>query len=314
MRLVFLGTPEFAVPTLLALAASEHEISYVVTQPDRPKGRGYRVIAPPVKEAALQLGLPVLQPDKLAEIKAELVQAQPEAIVVVAFGQKIPGWLLELPRWGCINLHPSLLPKYRGAAPIQAALLNGDQVTGVTTMLMDEGWDTGDILLQEDVPILPGETAGELHDRLRELGARLVLQTLTALEKGDISPRPQDDALATYAPKLSKEAAQIDWSASAETIVNLVRANNPWPVAWTTVDGEVLKVWRAEQMGEDHAGTTAGTVIAVAADGIIVQTGSGQVKLRELQKSGGKRMDAASFVRGNPIQVGTILGSAALID
>lgn len=313
MRLVFMGTPEFAVPTLLALANSGHEICFVVTQPDRPKGRGYKVVPPPVKEAALEIGLPVLQPTKLADIKEELVQAQPEAVVVVAFGQKIPGWLLELPRWGCINLHPSLLPKYRGAAPIQAALLNGDSVTGVSSMLMDEGWDTGDILLQQDVPILPGENAGELHDRLKELGAQLIKKTLSGLEKGEISPQKQDDSQATYAPKLSKEAAEINWSDSAETIVDCVRANNPWPVAWTTVQGENLKVWRAELGGKERSSGVVGMVTAVGEDGIVVQAGSGKVNLLELQKPGGKRMDVASFVRGFPIQVGTKLGSSSLV-
>ncbi|MBO8125972.1 MAG: methionyl-tRNA formyltransferase [Firmicutes bacterium] len=307
MRIVFMGTPEFAVPTLKALLVSRHQVELVVTQPDRPKGRGHKVYPPPVKELALEAGLPVLQPVKLSEVKSELEELAPEAVVVVAFGQKIPNWLLELPKYGCINLHPSLLPKYRGAAPIPAAIRNLEEVTGVTTMLMDEGWDTGDILLQEEVPIKPGETGGELHDRLMVLGASLMVETLEGLEVGTITPVPQDHSQATYAPRLSKEAARIDWRQSAEKIVAGIRAYNPWPVAWTLCGDDPLKIWQGEARAGQSLEAEPGEVVSASKEGILVQATGGQVLITRLQRPGGKPMDAGAFLNGYPLGAGTKL-------
>lgn len=306
MKLVFMGTPEFAVPSLEALVSSEHQVELVVSQPDRPQGRGYKLRPTPVKEVAVAQGLPVLQPTKLKEIREQLESLAPDAVIVVAFGQKIPQWLLELPRWGCINLHPSLLPKYRGAAPIQAAIANGDQVTGVCTMRLNEGWDTGPLLLCQEVPIHDGETAGELHDRLRVLGAQLVLATLAGLEKSEISPVEQDDQQATFAAKLSKEAARIRWDMSAFEIYNHIRANNPWPVAWTTYDGESIKIWQGKVGQVSAARVRPGEIIRADADGILVQTGNGILVIELLQRSGGRPLLADAFRRGYRLAEGTL--------
>ena len=301
-----MGTPEFAVPTLAALAQSEHEVLLVVTQPDRPQGRGYKLQPPPVKKLALELGIPILQPQKLNEIQEDLQTLAPDAIIVVAFGQKIPNWLLDLPRFGCINLHPSLLPKYRGAAPIQAAIINGEQVTGVCTMQLDKGWDTGPVLLCREVAIDPTETAGQLHDRLMLIGADLVLATLAGLEQGIVVPTPQNDLEASFAPKLSKEAARVDWAKSSKEIANQVRGNNPWPVTWSTLQGETIKIWQAQALPLTSSGHQPGEVVAITPEGIEVATGSGKLLILELQRSGGKPLPCSAFLNGFPIQSGTI--------
>lgn len=236
MRILFMGTPEFAVPSLRALVG-EHEVLGVVTQPDRRAGRGQRVVFSPVKEVALEYGLPVFQPEKVSDpqVMAELEALGADLFVVVAFGQKIPDRLLAAPTYGCVNVHSSLLPKYRGAAPINAAILHGDDVTGVTTMYLGSGWDDGDIILQAEEPILPRETAGTLHDRLMVKGAELLLETVRQIAQGSAPRIPQDHSKASYAFKLKKEAAQVDFGRTAQKLDRLVRAMNPWPVAWAQI-------------------------------------------------------------------------------
>ncbi|MGC8862057.1 MAG: methionyl-tRNA formyltransferase [Armatimonadota bacterium] len=307
MKTVFAGTSEFAVPSLEALIASAHEVLAVITQTDKPSGRGGRVHMSPVKEIALAHSVPVLQPERIADPSAidEIKALGPiGALVVVAYGQKIPRELLEWPRYGCVNVHGSILPRFRGAAPIQHAIIAGEKVTGVTTMLMDEGWDTGDILLQESVEILPEEDAGTLSHRLSLLGARLLVRTLDGLEMGTINPIPQDDELASFAPSLRREYGAIDWSAPADVIVNLIRGCTPKPGAYTQRGSTLVKVWRAaiEQAG-GRCGEP-GEVNRVDQDGIVVAAGEGSVRLIEVQPESRKRVSAAEFARGARLKSG----------
>ncbi|HHY97982.1 MAG TPA: methionyl-tRNA formyltransferase [Firmicutes bacterium] len=312
MRLVFMGTPEFAVPSLESLI-QRHNVASVVTQPDRPSGRGQRVDSSPVKRLAQGHGISVLQPRDVKDPRfiKEISGLNPEAIVVVAFGQKIPGDLLRLPKFGCINVHASLLPKYRGAAPIQWAILNGEPKTGVTTMLMDEGWDTGDILLQREVPIRDDMTAGELHDILACEGACLLLETIEKLERGTLRPMPQADEKATMAPKLTKEMAKIDWSLPASRIHNLVRAMAPSPGAFAFLDGERIKILKVQVLSEEDeprisdgfgCAQAPGQVVEVDRNrGITVSTGKGLLRLLEIQPEGGRRMEVQAFILGHRI-------------
>ncbi|NLG84974.1 MAG: methionyl-tRNA formyltransferase [Firmicutes bacterium] len=310
MRLVFAGTPEFACPSLLALHRAGHELVLVITQPDRPAGRGLKLNAPVVKEEALSLDLPVVQPEGMEEttLRRRLEEIAPEAVIVVAFGQKIPGWLLSLPRFGCLNVHASLLPRYRGAAPIQRALMNGDEVTGVTIMQLDEGWDTGPLLSQRVVEIRPDDNAGTLHDRLAVVGAELLVETLAALAEGRISPRPQDEAAATRAPKIRPEEMRIDWRWPAARLHNLVRALAPKPLAETFHGAQRLQIVEAalaRPEGEDHP---PGTVLAVEGEGILVATGRGVLRLVRLKPAGGRVMAAADYARGYRLTPGVVLG------
>jgi len=298
MRIVFAGTPEFALPSLDALAASAHELAGVLTQPDRPAGRGRKLTPTPVKQRALELGLPVQEPTSLkqAAAVAALQELQPEVIVVVAYGLLLPQPVLELPRHGCINLHPSLLPRWRGAAPIERAVLAGDAETGVSIMQVDSGLDSGPVLLSRTLAIEAGMTSGDLHARLATMGAAALLQVLAKLPRG-LRATPQDEAAATYAERLSKQEARIDWQTDASAVARAVCGYAPWPVAFTLLDGQPLRIWRAQALPGTSA-APAGTVVAAAAEGIDVACGRGLLRVQELQLPGKRRMDAASAVNG----------------
>ena len=310
MRIVFMGSPDFAVGSLQALCESgKHEILAVVTQPDRPKGRGNKLLQTPVKEYALAQGLTVYQPQKVKtpEFVELLHELQPELIVVAAFGQFLSKEILELPKYGCINVHASLLPKYRGAAPIQYAIIKGEKESGVTIMQMDIGMDTGDMLEKMVVTLDPKETGGSLFDRLSTAGGDLILSTLQKAEAGTLTPVKQPEEEATYAGMLTKALGKIDWAKDAVQIERLIRGLNPWPSAYTAYEGKTLKLWDADVVTEESA-AVPGTVVRVEKDSFFVQTGSGLLKVNELQLEGKKRMDAAAFLRGYPMAEGIVLG------
>ena len=305
MRIVFMGTPDFAVPSLQALIDAGHDVCAVYTQPDKPQGRKQILTAPPVKTLALEHDIPVFQPNTLKnEVEqARLRELAPEVIIVVAYGKLLPKAVLDIPPHGCINVHGSLLPRWRGAAPIQWAVIAGDEMAGVTTMQMAEGLDTGDMLLTYETKVGEKETAGELFDRLAQSGAELLTETLVKLD--EITPRPQDDAQSCYAHMLDKQMAVIDWSKSAHEIDCLIRGLNPWPIALTTLSGERLKVFAAEKAnGRGEPGTV---LEADPKKGLTVACGEGALKLIEIQLVGGKRMKATDFLRGHAIEVGTKL-------
>lgn len=308
MRLVFMGTPDYAVPSLKKLHEL-HEIVMVYTQPDRPKGRGYQLSASPVKQTALELGLPLRQPTSLrsADEQALLRELAPDVIVVIAYGLLLPKAVLEIPRFGCINAHGSLLPKHRGASPMQQAILEGDEQTGVTTMLMNEGMDTGDILLIAATP-LRDKGIEELHDELAGLSADLLVRTLDELEQGTLQPVAQDDQLASYTKKISKADGLIDWSHSAKDIVNQWRAYGSWPGVMTLLHGEPLKLSVIAVLPKS-TDQPAGTVITASESGIDVATGSGVIRIMELQPPGKRRMKVADYLRGNALKEGTTLGN-----
>ncbi len=308
MRIVFMGTPDFSVPVLEALVQEGHEVVQVVTQPDKPKGRGKSVLMTPVKEKALALGLPVWQPERIRRPEAveQLKELAPDVIVVVAFGQILSRQVLDIPRFGCVNVHASLLPKYRGAAPIQWAILDGETCTGVTTMLMDEGIDTGDMLEKMEVPIAPDETGGSLHDKLSRAGAELIRSTLRRLEAGTLVPEPQTEEGTCYARMLTKTMGDIDWNMDAAAIERLIRGLNPWPSAYTHLDGRTLKIWKA-QVREGNPEGVCGQIVETGRDSISVKTGNGVLVLQEVQLEGKKRMDAGAFLRGFPLKAGTVL-------
>ena len=306
MRIVFMGTPDFAVPSLQALIDAGHDVCAVYTQPDKPQGRKQILTAPPVKTLALEHDIPVFQPNTLKneDEQARLRELAPEVIIVVAYGKLLPKAVLDIPPHGCINVHGSLLPRWRGAAPIQWAVIAGDEMAGVTTMQMAEGLDTGDMLLTYETKVGEKETAGELFDRLAQSGAELLTQTLVKLD--EITPRPQDEAQSCYAHMLDKQMAVIDWSKSAHEIDCLIRGLNPWPIALTTLSGERLKVFAAEKAaGNGEPGTV---LEADPKKGLTVACGEGALGLTEIQLVGGKRMKATDFLRGHAIQVGTKLG------
>ena len=306
MRIVFMGTPDFAVPSLQALIDAGHDVCAVYTQPDKPQGRKQILTAPPVKTLALEHDIPVFQPNTLKneDEQARLRELAPEVIIVVAYGKLLPKAVLDIPPHGCINMHGSLLPRWRGAAPIQWAVIAGDEMAGVTTMQMAEGLDTGDMLLTYETKVGEKETAGELFDRLAQSGAELLTQTLVKLD--EITPRPQDDAQSCYAHMLDKQMAVIDWSKSAHEIDCLIRGLNPWPIALTTLSGERLKVFAAEKAnGRGEPGTV---LEADPKKGLTVACGEGALGLTEIQLVGGKRMKATDFLRGHVIEVGTKLG------
>lgn len=309
MRILFLGTPQFAVPSLKALTDSSHEVVAVVTQPDKPRGRKLRLSPSPVKELALGHKLECLQPGSLKEedFKEKARVLAPDACVVVAYGKLIPSWLLGLPPRGCLNVHPSLLPKYRGAAPIQRAIMEGERQTGVTIMLLDEGMDTGPILKQEAVNMTEEDTTESLFEKLSLLGARLVKETLDEMERDGMTPIPQDDSLATYAPKIEKDERKIDWSRSAEQIHNLVRALNPAPGALTTHAGLELKVWATGVRENDLREAAPGTVLE-AKHSLVVATASRLLELLEVQPANKDRMSGEEFARGYRVKVGERLG------
>ncbi len=320
MRLIFMGTPDFAVPSLKALAAAGHRITGVVTQPDRPKGRGRLPAPPPVKTAAREAGLKVLQPEKIKmpEFIETLKQLSPELIAVAAFGQLLPREILALPSHGCINVHASLLPKYRGAAPIHWAVINGETETGVTVMQMETGLDSGDIILSGKIPIMPADTTGTVHDKLAVLGAELLVKAVGLIAAGKAPRLPQDHRQASFAPLLTKAVERIDWTKKPSEIGNLVRGLNPWPGAYTLLGDKVLKVWQARPCSSeeipgplfDPARKQAGEVLGLLpGGGLAVAAGGGCIALTEVQAAGSRRMSAADFVCGRAIPAGTVLGA-----
>jgi methionyl-tRNA formyltransferase len=307
-RIIFFGTPDFAVPTLDILLQGPDPVVAVVTQPDRRRGRGQRILQSPVKEVALEQKIEVFQPEHAKEesFQEKLRGLRPDLFVVVAYGQILSQRLLDIPPKGSVNVHASLLPKYRGAAPIPWVILRGEEVTGVTTMMMDRGMDTGDILLQAETPVGEKETFETLHHRLALLGARLVSETLEGLKTGSVLPRPQDHSKASYAPMIKKEDGHIDWSRGASEIDRLVRAFNPWPGVFSLWGGRLLRIYS----GEIRKGSSAekpGTVIWVGSDFIEVKTGKDSFRIREVQLEGGRRMSARDFRLGHPIPTGTVL-------
>lgn len=311
MKIIFMGTPDFAVGTLEALVEAGHEVVMVVSQPDKPKGRGHSMQPTPVKEAALRHNLPIYQPKKIREdiSAAYLESIEADVIVVVAFGQIIPRRILEMKKYGCINVHGSLLPKYRGAAPIQWAVINGEKESGVTIMQMDEGVDTGDMLAKAVVPLDEKETGGSLFDKLSAAGAKLCVETLEKLEKGEIVPQKQGESPTAYASMLTKEMGNIDWTKDARSIECLVRGLNPWPSAYTKLNGRTLKIWECQVVSEDASKGACGEILEITKNAMIVQTKKGTLAVTELQLEGKKRMDAGSFLRGFKVEPGTILAA-----
>lgn len=320
MRVIFMGTPDFSVGTLEALVAAGHDVCLAVTQPDKPKGRGGRMQYTPVKEKAMFYGIPVYQPKKVRdpECVEELRKYNADVIVVVAFGQILPKSVLEMTPYGCINVHASLLPKYRGAAPIQWAIIEGESVTGVTTMQMDEGLDTGDMIMKTEVPIADDETGETLHDKLAAAGADLCVETLKALEEGTAKREKQGESPTAYAKMLTKELGNIDWTQPAVKIERLIRGLNSWPGTYSRWEGKVMKIWRAEvvrdgevtadsRTGKMPAGVLPGMVTAVGKNDFEVQTGDGVLRIQEVQMPGKKRMDTGAFLRGNSMEPGDVL-------
>lgn len=310
MNIVFAGTPEFAVSSLKALVQSDHKVVAVYTQPDRPAGRGRRLAASPVKRFAEEHEIPVFQPESLKDTEelSRLSAFGPDVMIVVAYGLLLPQVVLDVPRLGCLNVHASLLPRWRGAAPIQRAIEAGDVVTGITIMQMEAGLDTGPMLVQAETAITPDDTAASLHDRLAEMGAKYMLDALQQLEAGTASASPQDDALATYAHKLTKAEATIDWSTTAEQIRRKVCAFNPWPAANSAWKGKRLRLLQATT-ASGCADQGAGTVCAIDDDGISVATADGCLVIRQLQLEGGRVQSSKEFINGHPIRVGDSLGT-----
>ena len=309
MKVVFMGTPDFAVETLRAILEAGHEVAAVVTQPDKPKGRGKELAMPPVKELALEKGLTIYQPVKARdEAFIDIIrEICPDVIVVVAFGQILPKTLLDIPKYGCINVHASLLPEYRGAAPIQWAVIDGKEETGVTTMLMDTGVDTGDILLKRVRKLDRKETGGSLFDKLSKDGAELLVETLEGLLKGTVTRTPQDSEKATRAKMLDKSTGKIDFNQSAGSIECLIRGLNPWPSAYTFYKGKTLKIWDAEVVPGGGEGFVPGQVVSVSKTDFVIQCKEDALSVRELQLEGKKRMDTAAFLLGTKVEVGEML-------
>lgn len=308
MRIIFMGTPDFAVGTLEEIIKAGYEVALVVTQPDKPKGRGGAVQFPPVKECAIAHNLPVFQPEKVKETAniEYLRQFEPDMIVVAAFGQILPKAILDMPKYDCINVHASLLPKYRGAAPIQWAILNGDEFTGVTIQRMDIGVDCGDMIAKKQIRIAEDETGGSLFDKLAEVGATLCVETMERIEKGNVEYIPQDHEQATHVSMIDKELGNIDWTKPAVEIERLVRGLNPWPSAFTHLNSKTFKVWKAKVIAENSS-MKPGTVCKVTKDSLEVQTGEGVLSLLEVQLEGKKRMEVDAFLRGCQIEEGTRL-------
>ena len=311
MKVIFMGTPDFSVGTLEALAEAGHEVVLAVTQPDKPKGRGGKMQYTPVKEAALARDIPVYQPKKIREPECieELKKYNADIMVVIAFGQILPKEILQMTPYGCINVHASLLPKYRGAAPIQWAVIDGEKVSGVTTMQMNEGLDTGDMILKTEIPLDQKETGGSLHDKLAEAGAKLCVETLKCLEDKTATWEPQGESTTAYAKMLDKNLGNINWNDPAVQIERLIRGLNPWPSAYTFYNGKTLKLWEADVLEEAvPAGAVPGQVLQADKHGLTVATGEGILKINELQLEGKKRMPADALLRGFTITPGEILG------
>ncbi len=306
-----MGTPDFSVSSLKALIEKDHNVLAVVTQPDRPKGRGRKTASSPVKKVAKHFQIQVLQPEKVSDpfFCEEIRRKDPDLLIVVAFGQILRKSLLNIPAFGALNIHASLLPKYRGPAPIHWAILNNEDITGLSAMRMDEGLDAGPILFQEEIPILANETAGELHDRLSRLSGRFLMKTLEGMAAKRFRERKQDEAEATYAPKISRDMALIRWDQPARAVSALIRALDPWPGAYTTVKGKVLKVFSARVIDEKAKNAIPGSVVRQEEGVFYVQAADGIVEIKELQMPGKKRLAAAVFLRGFPLEKGTILGN-----
>ncbi|EGG35525.1 methionyl-tRNA formyltransferase [Paenibacillus sp. HGF5] len=312
MNIVFMGTPAFAVPSLEMLIAEGYTIAAVVTQPDRPQGRKKVLTPTPVKEAALRHGIPVLQPQRLRnpEAVAELAEYKPDLIVTAAYGQILPKSVLDMPALGCLNVHGSLLPAYRGGAPIQRSIINGESVTGITLMYMAEGLDTGDMIARAEVPIEDDDTAGTMFEKLSQAGAELLRRELPRLVKGKVEAEPQDDSKATYAPNLTRDDEKIDWSRTSREIYDQIRGLVPYSGGFTLWNGEVFKVWAAvkpDSAQKASGDAQPGTVLELQEKGIVVKTGDGTLTLLTVQPSGKKAMDAAQFVRGTSLTAGTVL-------
>ena len=305
---VFMGTPDFAVPCLDMLVSEKYDILAVVTQPDRPRGRGQKHSPSPVKEASLANKLSVLQPEKIKapEFQQKLIQLKPDFIIVVAFGQFLPQALLDLPKYGCINVHASLLPKYRGAAPIHWAIINGEKSTGITTMYMDRGMDTGDMILDSAIPIGPDDSTGDIHDTLKILGADVLKQTMELISYGKAPRIPQDHNSATYAPLLTRKIERIDWSTPSITIHNLIRGLNPWPGAYCHYKSKNMKIWRTRIITDRETGTP-GRINAFTHQGIIVETGKGLVELLDIQPESKRKMSAIDYAHGYCLKIGDML-------
>jgi len=310
MRAIFMGTPEIAATVLKSVLASKHEVVAVVTQTDKPKGRGHEMAFPPVKEVALEAGIPVLQPQRARDeaFIEELKTYNADIILVAAYGKLLPKAILDMPKFGCINVHASLLPKYRGASPIQWAVLNGDEKSGVTIMHMAESMDTGDIIMTKEVVLAEDETAGTLHDKLADIGGPLLIEAIDALETGCAPRIRQKEEEATYVKMLDKTMGNLDFSKPAVQLERWIRGLNPWPTAYTKLDGKMLKLWRAEVIPAEERGKEAGTVISVAKDSFDVLTGNGALRIRELQLEGKRKMTAEEFLRGFSLEAGTVLG------
>lgn len=310
MNVVFMGTPDFAVPTLEMLIEEGHKISAVVTQPDKPKGRGKKSSMPPVKEVALKHDLPVLQPERIKgdESFFEHIQSlNPDVIVVVAFGQILPESILNIPKYGCINIHGSLLPKYRGAAPIQWSILNEELKTGVTIMYMDKGMDTGDMLLKKEMIIAPTDTYETLHDKMKLVGVEALKEAWPLIVAGGEGREKQDNEIATYAPPIQKSMGEINWQERTSHIDAKIRGLNPWPGGYTYYKGEVMKVWKALPSKEVHT-AEAGTILEVSKEGLLVKTLDGSLLIQEIQMPNKKRMPVSEYIKGNTLEVGTLLG------
>lgn len=308
MRVIFMGTPDFSVGALKAIVEAGHEVVLAVTQPDKPKGRGKAMQFPAVKDAALELGIEVYQPRRVREPECieYLRTYQPEIIIVAAFGQLLPKEILDMPKYGCVNIHASLLPKYRGAAPIQWAVINGERVTGVTTMRMDVGLDTGDMIDQAEVELAADETGGSLFDRLSIVGAKLCVETMKHIEEGTAVYTKQNEAESTSTKMIHKKFGKIDWNLPAVAIERLIRGLNPWPSAYTQLDGKTLKIWQASVVSGGDA-FMAGSVVKASGEELLIQTGDGILALQEVQLEGKKRMAVADFLRGYKIIEGTYL-------
>ncbi len=305
MKIIYMGTPDFAVPALEAIIEAGHEVLLVVTQPDRPKGRGKELAISPVKECALKHGLNVFQPEKIKTPDAveELRKYDADIYVVAAFGQLLSQEILDIPKFGCVNIHASLLPKYRGAAPIQQSIIDGERESGVTIMQMALGMDTGDILVAEALKIEDDDTGGSLFDKLSDLGGKLIVKALPMIENGEITPVPQDEEKATKCGKITKDMGRIRWDMSAKQISDLVRGLNPWPSSFTTFNGKTLKVWRAKALNEAVSGNP-GTVKEVKKESFFVNTGDGVLEVFEVQLEGKKRMSVKDFLLGYDIKTG----------
>lgn len=308
MRVIFMGTPDFAVPSLEALL-TKHEVVLVVTQPDKPKGRGKKMVPTPVKACALEHGIPVLQPEKVKEPEfvEQLRSYEPDLIAVTAFGQILSEPILEMPKYGCINVHGSLLPKYRGAAPMQWSIIDGEKMTGITTMYMAKGLDSGDMLLKAEVEITDEDTFATIHDKMAVTGANLLLDTLDQLEAGTLERIPQDHDAATYAPMITKETGHIDWSKNRQDIINLIRGLNPVPAAYTIYEEEVLKIFGAALSDVQADSAANGEIVAVVKKGFVVKCGDGCLLITEVQARGGKRMMTDAYLRGHAMKEGILL-------